>query len=112
MSTEPKAPAQGSAVAAPLSIRELTALLIKHHELHEGQFDLLLEYQFGVGAFGPNPQSITPGVMVGLSSIGLTTASAPGPLTVDAAQVNPKLQPMTPPPGDAVKKRAASRKKS
>lgn len=91
MSTDVARKAQVAVPAAdPLTIKEIVALLIKHYGFHEGQFDLLSEYQFGLGAFGPSPESITPGVMVGLTKLGLIRAPNPGPLTVDAAEVNPE----------------------
>lgn len=80
------------AVATPLAMREVIELLIKHYELHEGKYDLLLEYQFGAGAFGPTPETVNPGVMIGIAKLGLTRAEKTGPLTVDASLVNP-LQP-------------------
>lgn len=90
MSTELAQSAQPAMpAAAPLTIKEVVALLIRHHGFHDGKFDLLLEYQFGLGAFGPTAELTTPGVMVGLSRLGLTRAAIPGPLTVDAAEVNP-----------------------
>jgi hypothetical protein len=70
-------------------MKEVTELLIKHYGFHEGMFDLLLEYQFGVGAFGPDPESVTPGAMIGISKLGLARAIQLGPLTVDASVVNP-----------------------
>jgi hypothetical protein len=70
-------------------MKEVTELLIKHYGFHEGKFDLLLEYQFGVGAFGPTPESVNPGLMVGIAKLGLARAAQSGPLTVDAAEVNP-----------------------
>lgn len=77
------------AAGTPLSMRELATLLVKHYGFHDGKYDLLLEYQFGVGAFGPTPESVNPGVIVGIAKIGLTPAAQPGPLTIDAAEVNP-----------------------
>lgn len=73
-----------------LDIKELTALLIRHYDLHEGDYDLLIEFQIGVGAFGPDPNAPSPGAMVGVSRVGLTPAKIKGPGSVDAAQVNPK----------------------
>lgn len=91
MSTDSPQRIQAAVPAAPpLAIKELVALLIKHHGFHEGQFDLLLEYQFGVGAFGPSPAEINPGVMIGIAKLGLTRSVKPGPLTVNAADVNPE----------------------
>lgn len=74
---------------APLTMLEIATLLVRHYDLHEGTYDLLLEYQFGVGAVGPNKENLHPGVMVGLSKMGLSRTQEPGPLSVDAAVVNP-----------------------
>lgn len=77
------------AIDQPLSTRELATVLIKHYGLHEGCFDLLVEFQIGVGAVGPDPATPAPGVMIGVSKIGLMPSKNKGPTTVDAAIVNP-----------------------
>lgn len=76
-------------VDAPLSMRDLAGVLVKHYDLHEGHFDLLVEFQIGMGAVGPDPTSLTPGAMIGVSRIGLMPSKSDGPTTVDAAIVNP-----------------------
>lgn len=76
-------------VEAPLSMRDLAGVLVKHYDLHEGHFDLLVEFQIGMGAVGPDPSALTPGAMIGVSRIGLMPSRADGPTTVDAAIVNP-----------------------
>lgn len=70
-------------------LREITELLVKHHGLHEGLYDLALEFQIAVGAVGPDPQSIVPGAMFGVRRIGIMKTEKAGVSTVDAAQVNP-----------------------
>lgn len=75
-------------VEAPLSMRELAAVLVKHYGLHEGYYNLLVEFQIGTGPVGP-PSSVTPGAIIGVSKVGLMPASECGPMTVDAAEVNP-----------------------
>jgi hypothetical protein len=70
-------------------LREITELLVKHHGLHEGLFDLALEFQIAVGAVGPDPASIIPGAMFGVRRIGIMKTERAGISTVDAAQVNP-----------------------
>lgn len=70
-------------------LREITEILIKHHGLHEGLYDLMLEFGVAVGAVGPDPASILPGVMIGVRHIGIVKAVKQGPSTVDAAEVNP-----------------------
>lgn len=78
------------AVAEPLSAKDLASVLVKHYKLAEGLYSLLVEYQIGTGGVGPNKDSITPGVMIGVCRIGLTHAETSGPNTVDASVVNAK----------------------
>lgn len=75
-------------VGTPLGIKELTAALVRHYKLHEGLYDLFLEYQFALGNFGPNPDQVVPSAVIGLSKLGITRVSQSGPLTVDASVVN------------------------
>ena len=74
---------------ASLSLRELAAVLVKHYGLHEGQYDLVIEFQIGTGVVGPT-QAPTLGAIVGVSRVGLIPATADGPTTVNAAMVNPR----------------------
>lgn len=71
------------------TLREITEILIKHQGLHEGLYNLLFEFQIGVGAVGPSPTSIYPGAMLGISRIGLSKSENVNIHTVDAAEVNP-----------------------
>lgn len=73
-----------------LSIKELTELLIKTNGIHEGKFELSVEFQIGVGVVGPSPETVVPGAMVGVNRVGLTQSIVEGPNTVDASLVNPK----------------------
>lgn len=75
----------------PLSMRQLTEVLIRHHGLTEGLFDLLVEFQIGTGAVGPDKERLLPGAMIGLARVGLSPAKVRGPNTLDAAQLQPKL---------------------
>lgn len=74
------------------SLIEITEILIKHQNLHEGLYNLSVEFQLAVGVVGPSPETICPGAIVGISRIGIskTEASKRNHLTVDAAEVNPK----------------------
>lgn len=74
----------------PLTLPELATVLIKHHGLHEGLFDLTIEFSIAVGAVGPSAEQRLPGAMLGVSRIGLAPAQTTGPNTVDAARVNPR----------------------
>lgn len=83
-------PALPVPVDSPLSMRDLAAVLVKHYDIHDGRYDLLLEFQIGMGLVGPDPTALTPGAMIGISKVGLIKSMADGPTTVDAAIVNPK----------------------
>ena len=76
---------------ADYSLVELTEILVKHQELHEGLYNLSIEFRIAVGAVGPAPELICPGAMIGVSRIGLskTEKEKANMHTVDAAKVNP-----------------------
>lgn len=83
-------PLPPTTVGTPVSLREITELLIKHYGLHEGHFDLLMEFQIGVGIISQQiEQQPSPTAMVGISRLGLTHATTISPNTVDAAIINP-----------------------
>lgn len=73
----------------PLSLKELTEVLIKHYDIHEGLHDLVLEFQVGIGQIGADPESRLPGAMVTISKIGLIKSESVGQATADASVVNP-----------------------
>ena len=79
-------------VGNPLALKDIIGLLIKHYDIHEGLYDLSIEFTIGIGAVGP-PDSIVPGAMIGVQRIGLVKTSAMGPTTIDAADVNPQKKP-------------------
>lgn len=90
MSTNPMVFEQHPApVEEPLTLKNLSVLLVKHYGISEGTFDLMLEYQIGTGAIGPDKENLIPGAMIGVSRIGLVPTSKVGPTTVDASLVNP-----------------------
>jgi len=77
----------------PMTMRELTTVLIKHHGFHEGLYETALEFKFALGQVGPTHDDLLPGAMIGVSRIGLVPAENPGPAVVDAAEVNPAKKP-------------------
>jgi hypothetical protein len=80
-------------------MKELAAVLVKHYGITEGRYDILVEFQIGVGGVGPTPDSRLPGAMVGISKIGLSPVvpgRAEGPATIDAAEVNRRSVRRTP----------------
>lgn len=89
MSTNPKAENTSRTVDESLSLREMIIVLIKHYGHHSGYYDLMIEFKIGVGTMGPDPANTLPGAMVGVSKFGLVPSIEIGPLSVDAAEVNP-----------------------
>lgn len=73
----------------PLPLKKLAEVLVKHYGLHEGLWETVLEFQVAIGKFGPSADVALPGVISGVSKVGLGKAAAMGPETVDAALVNP-----------------------
>jgi hypothetical protein len=88
--TLPPAP---NLVGEPLTLKELTILLIQHYGKTEGKFELQLEFQIGAGSFGPDPSKQVPSVIAGVSKVALVESKGDGPLVVDAASVNRKRPP-------------------
>jgi len=94
MSTDEKTLEQHPApISSPLSMRELAAVLVKHYGLTEGKYDLMVEFQIGTGAVGPDKDSVVPGAMIGVSRVGLIPATKMGPNTIDAASITPTKKP-------------------
>lgn len=78
-----------------LSHRELIELIIKHVDVHDGRWGLLVNLNIATGQFGPTPDQANPGAMIGITQIGINrlipgTPVPEGGLVVDAAKVNPK----------------------
>lgn len=71
------------------SLREITELLIKHQDLHEGLYELSFQFQIAVGGVKASPENVLPGAMFGVSAIGLSKTEEENKNTVNAAQVNP-----------------------
>lgn len=76
--------------ALSLDLKDITEILVKHFGLHNGKYDISIEFNIGVGAVGPNEQSRLPGAMIAVSRIGVMQANQDGPATVNAAEINPK----------------------
>ena len=77
-------------VQEPLSLLKLGELLVRYYELHEGLYDVSIEFAMGFGAVGQTPETTVPGVMVGVNKIGLVKVEKKGNSTLDASIVNPK----------------------
>ena len=75
-------------IAPPLSLKELAEVLIRHYELHEGLYEVGVQFNIAVGTVGPTPDAAAPGVVFTVEGLGLSRASQDSPLCVDAAIVN------------------------
>jgi len=73
------------------SLIEITEILIKSQRLHEGLYNLSVQFQIAVGAVGPSPETISPGAIIGITRIGLakTEEKNANINTVNAAEINP-----------------------
>ncbi len=82
---------QGNQAVVSYDLRQITELLVKQNGLHDGMYDVAIEFQMAVGAvaIGSPSASTLPGAIIGISRIGLIRTVAPGPSTVNAAEVNP-----------------------
>lgn len=81
-----------------VSLIEVGVLLIKHFDLHEGLYDVNVEFKLAVASVGPAPETRLPSVIAGVSRLGLSRVTVVGTHTVDASKVNPaktikKIQP-------------------
>ena len=75
-----------------LTLAELAAILIRHHQIHEGRYELGISFRIGVGTVpGPEGSIPAPGAFMGVEGVSLTPVppSNEGPNIVDAAVVNP-----------------------
>ena len=79
----------GQELVGSHELREITELLVRHHGLHEGLYDLAIEFQIAIGAVGIDPSAIVPGAVFGVRRIGIMKTVTPGISTVDAAEVHP-----------------------
>ena len=91
-------PGQPGPMEPSLSIRQLTELLVRHLDLHDGLYDLMTHFSIGTGPVGPSLNELSPGLMVGLTGVGLIKVTTAGPNSVDASQINPSQPPAPAPP--------------
>jgi hypothetical protein len=62
--------------AEPLSMKELTEVLVKHYGLPKGAYDIGIEFQIGTGKVGPSNEELLPGIILGVKSVGLAQTKA------------------------------------
>jgi hypothetical protein len=78
---------------APIPLKELAAILIRHYDHHEGFYEVGVQFNIAVGSVGPGPDPTlaAPGAVVAVAGIGLAKCSESSPLGVDASLVNPAV---------------------
>ena len=76
-------------------IHELTEILIKQKNIHEGIYQLRMDFRIASGLLAPAEDTKKlPGLMFGLCGVVIEQAKEPNDYTIDAAKINPK--PKTP----------------
>ena len=81
-----------------ISWPEVTTLLIKELQIHEGRWVAVIELAFTAGMIGQSQADSRPGAMILANGLRLSKADAGTPphLVVDAAEVNPAVESATP----------------
>ena len=71
--------------------QEVVEALIKQAGLHEGRWQLVMNFGLAAANMGPNNSDLVPGAAVAVAGIGLLRANpgSPPALTADASVVNP-----------------------
>jgi hypothetical protein len=74
------------------SFKQIAAALVKEQGIHEGLWAIYVEFGLGAGHIpaGLNTEAVVPAAVVPIVKMGIQRAEQPTPLTVDAAEVNPK----------------------
>jgi hypothetical protein len=69
-------------------LKEVGELLIKKAGLTSGFWQIGVTFGFGAHTMGPSPEEMKPSAVIGVLAIVLLKADKPGPLILDAAEVN------------------------
>ncbi len=71
-------------------IKEVTVLLLKDQQIHEGHWQIAINFGFGAANVGPSEAELAPAAVVPVLAIGIQRFPEKTPLSVDAAEVNPQ----------------------
>ena len=72
-----------------LNYKEVVEAMIKHQGIHEGLWQLYVE--FGIAAANlPIQNQVSPCAIIPIKKIGLHKVDKENPLTINASEVNPK----------------------
>lgn len=73
--------------------KEVVEALIRYNNIHEGLWDLYIEFGLAGANVGPGPGGdVNPAAIVPVLKIGLQRSEKPTNLTADAAVVNPLIK--------------------
>ena len=97
----PKPP---SPLIGRLGLPQITAILLRENNIHEGFYELSVEFGLAVGTFGAAGLAASPGVMCTVTALALRHCAEPNPLSVDAALANPRVK-----AAPATRKRSAAK---
>ncbi|MBH2042096.1 MAG: hypothetical protein I8H87_00865 [Comamonadaceae bacterium] len=80
------------------SHKELVTLMLKDAGIHEGLWNLSVNFRLGAGAFGPTPEEVAPSGFVSVDAVGIQKMEPKEgqpipPLTYDAKELNPEAKP-------------------
>lgn len=89
MQQPPTKPGTPATNPAPIPLKELAAILIRHYGYHEGFYEVGVQFNIAVGSVGPDQTLVAPGAVVTVGGIGLSQCPESSPLGVDASVVNP-----------------------
>ena len=80
-------------ITIALTHKEVVEAFIKLENIHDGIWQLYVEFGIGAGNLSIGPDEVAPAAIVPLKKLGLTKVDKEGPLTVDASLVNPLTTP-------------------
>ena len=69
--------------------REVAEALIKKAEIHEGFWQIYVEFGIAAANLAIGPDQFSPAAIVPISKIGIIRTDKEAPLAVDASKVNP-----------------------
>jgi hypothetical protein len=71
-------------------LKELAVLLLKDQKIHEGHWQLAVNFGFGAANIGQSEAELAPAAVVPVLAIGIQRFPEKTPMSVDAAEVNPQ----------------------
>lgn len=73
-----------------LNYKEVVEAFIKQQNIHEGIWQLHVEFGLGAGNIQTGENQFSPAAIVPVSKLGIAKVDTEGPLAVDASKVNPQ----------------------